>query len=352
MKSERACCKTRILDKLTQKLHQETGISLYNSGISQSRRDFLKRTLAYGSTVAFAIAAVERAVNGIIPSLVPESLDYEIRREVWNRLNILPSVGASSKIVIKVPVATKIPDPNNPFAEGMWNDATRVGFHWWFRHLPPNPNCYIYIKLTPDDTNPCLFFFTDALFATNSSEDFSPAYCFNIKEDAPINWNYNPDDFYFGRATKPFVNPPKYGRILDSKYGTELEKEEGGGSINPEGEGGFVFKCDFETSENSNQEHYKAYAEIPIKPLLKYPNPKDPSRMGFNADAEQGGAFGGSPDVIWSAVTDWNLSNPNWPELVLTDIKIPDLSWADLLMIAALGFTGWQLYSRRKTQEP
>ena len=137
-------------------------------------------------------------------------------------------------------------------------------------------------------------------------------------DDGSVNWSKTPDDFIFGRQTDPSLPPPKFSKIFDTRFATILE-----------GDGGFIFRWGFGKSENSNQDHYMEYAEIPIKELLKYPNPNDPSRMAFTASDEQDLAVhhypSGSDQVtkgIMVSLGEFSQISAHWPELVLTNTSV------------------------------
>jgi len=221
---------------------------------------------------------------------------------------------------VAVPIATAIPDPDNPFAPGTWDDAFKVPLDNYVEiaqmEIPSKPD-YLYAKYTPYGSNPRLFLYSDSTFAIYNETSFFFGYLFDTMDDGWANWNKNPDDFYFGRQTDPSLPPPKFSKVFDSKFATKLEQD-----------GGFIFRWTFGKSENSNQDHYMGYAEIPIRELLKYPNPNDPSRMAFNADDEQILAVHHYPsgDQVTKGIVvslgEFSQISAHWSELVLTNTSV------------------------------
>lgn len=210
---------------------------------------------------------------------------------------------------IKVPIATMIPDQKNPFAPGTWGDATRTVFQWyqWDNKIPINKQpSVIYSKYTLNGTKPRLFFFIDAPFANDRTKKLAYVFDFDTENDGDHNFLFNPDDLFFSLWSTQKNQPPKFDGSWISAHANSSEA---------------LFSWDFAPSENSNQKHFKGYAEFNLGPLQKYPNPKDHSVMGFNAQVWQElSAYG---TVTYADVAFLCKYDLEWPELVLTNTTAP-----------------------------
>jgi hypothetical protein len=97
---------------------------------------------------------------------------------------------------------------------------------------------------------------------------------FDTRNDGNINVLANPDDFWFTASVNTTTSPPYISSVIYSLLGKSVAEQS-------------LFRWDFGSSENGNQPHLKGYAEIPMSELRKYPNPSDPSTIGFNAGFEE-----------------------------------------------------------------
>lgn len=272
-----------------------------------NRRGFLKRVAATA-----AIATISAA-----PKIMPP---------------VYGQTTTQAPMEVRVPVATTIPDPNNPFAPGTWDDATRVKLGsctttdtklgWDFCKTPS----YLYAKYKPDGPDARLFFFSDGDYITSRANLIGYTYSFDTEDDGDYDFR-RWDDIYVDGRIKPGDNPPNYTSQDTSAYGGDLAKG--------------VYRWDFGPSETSGQDHFKAYAEIPMEPLRKHPNPNDSSRIGFNM------AIGEvTPQKTWGHDQSLGSYDTRYPDLVFTDVKLPELSWTDLTLMMVVGVSAYLMYRR------
>ena len=228
-------------------------------------------------------------------------------------------------------MALTIPDSNIPFGENSWRDANKVKLDWCFKNGVNsnfefcNMPSYLYVKYKPDGPDPRLFLFSDATYVTNTTNKFGVGYNFDTEYDGNLNYLENPDDIFITLGNNPNAEPPLYNgtgpyqqtvsqgglALWISTYGGELAKG--------------IFRWNFGPSENSRQSHFKAYAEIPMTALRKYPNRNDPSRIGFNMVVFLDSAEESGPKFFW-----------NWEELSDYDVKMPELIFTTTPLVASI----------------
>lgn len=187
-----------------------------------------------------------------------------------------------STLEMRVPLASSVPSSDDPFG-ATWGDAVKVRFNyqyvgdsrsWDLSDSVPSPVSYLYAKYTALGSKPRLFLYFDCVLLTNRTMEQAFDQDFDTRNDGNINVLANPDDFWFTASVNTTTSPPYISSVIYSLLGKSVAEQS-------------LFRWDFGSSENGNQPHLKGYAEIPMSELRKYPNPSDPSTIGFNAGFEE-----------------------------------------------------------------